>query len=251
MATGTCRRRPDARRRRSAETAGKDLVSLWGRAAVSRFDGREGELTVDGEVVTGMLGTDWTRGSGAGAWNAGLIVTHSAGEGGYWGAPAAGDGASRSGASGKVEAVLTSLFPWVRHALTERLEAWGAAGQGATAAGSGSPSKQRDARRERRRRAARGDAARVDALVTGVVRRGHRWRHGNEGCSAGVAVPQAQSRVPGCVRGARLVGQAGEFPCSLREQGVERLLQRGRRITRLWAWTSISTRVDSSAPFGA
>ena len=115
----------------SAETAGKDLVSLWGRAAVSRFDGREGELTVDGEVVTGMLGTDWTRGSGAGAWSAGLIVSHSAGEGGYWGAPAAGDGASRSGASGKAEAVLSSLFPWVRHALTERLEAWGAAGVGA------------------------------------------------------------------------------------------------------------------------
>ena len=115
----------------SAETAGKDLVSLWGRTAVSRFDGREGELTVDGEVVTGMLGTDWTRGSGAGAWSAGLIVSHSAGEGGYRGAPAAGDGGSRSGASGKVEAVLSSLFPWGRHALTERLEAWGAAGVGA------------------------------------------------------------------------------------------------------------------------
>ena len=27
--------------------------------------------------------------------------------------------------------------------------------------------------------------------------------------------------------------------------------QRGRLITRLWALTSISTRVDSSAPFGA
>ena len=27
--------------------------------------------------------------------------------------------------------------------------------------------------------------------------------------------------------------------------------QRGRRITRLWALTSIPTRVDSSAPFGA
>ena len=27
--------------------------------------------------------------------------------------------------------------------------------------------------------------------------------------------------------------------------------QRGRRTTRLWAWTSISMRLDSSAPFGA
>ena len=76
----------------TSETAGKDLVSLWGRGAVSHFDGREGDLTLDGEVVTGMLGADWTRGSGAGSWTAGLIVSHSAGEGGYSGAPGAGDG---------------------------------------------------------------------------------------------------------------------------------------------------------------
>ena len=44
----------------TAETADKDLVSLWGRGAVTRFDGREGELTLDGEVVNGMLGADWS-----------------------------------------------------------------------------------------------------------------------------------------------------------------------------------------------
>ena len=123
----------------TAETAGKDLVSLWGRGAVSRFDGREGRLTLDGEVVTGMLGADWTRGR----WTAGLIVSHSAAEGGYSGAPGAGDGpgdgagsaagsgpGSGSGTGGRVEATLTGVFPWARHALSERLEAWGAAGYG-------------------------------------------------------------------------------------------------------------------------
>ena len=121
----------------TSETSAKDLVSLWGRGAVSRFDGREGRLTLDGEVVTGMLGADWTRGR----WTAGLIVSHSAGEGGYSGAPGAGDGAgngpgagtgpgSGSGASGRVEATLTGVFPWARHALSDRLEAWGAAGYG-------------------------------------------------------------------------------------------------------------------------
>ena len=117
----------------TSETADKDLVSLWGRAAVSRFDGREGRLSLDGEVVTGMLGADWTRGR----WTAGLIVSHSAGEGGYSGAPGAGDGPGAgtnlglgSGTSGRVEATLTGVFPWARHALTERLEAWGAAGYG-------------------------------------------------------------------------------------------------------------------------
>ena len=110
----------------SAETAGKDLVSLWGRGAVSRFDGREGDLVLDGEVATGMLGAEWMRGR----WTAGLIVSHSSGEGGYSGALDAEDGAG-SGMSGRVEATLNGVFSWARHALTERLEAWGAAGYGA------------------------------------------------------------------------------------------------------------------------
>ena len=108
----------------TAETDGKDLVSLWGRGTVTRFDGREGDLTLDGEVVTGMLGADWTRGR----WTAGLIVSHSVGEGGY--SDGSGTG-SASGTGGKVEATLTGLFPWARHALSDRLEAWGAAGYGA------------------------------------------------------------------------------------------------------------------------
>ena len=108
----------------TAETDGKDLVSLWGRAAVTRFDGREGDLMLDGEVVTGMLGADWTRGR----WTAGLIVSHSVGERGY--SDGSGTG-SASGTGGKVEATLTGLFPWARHALSDRLEAWGAAGYGA------------------------------------------------------------------------------------------------------------------------
>ena len=107
----------------TAETDGGDLVSLWGRGTVTRFDGREGDLMLDGEVVTGMLGTDWT----GGRWTAGLIVSHSTAEGGYSGAPVAGD----AGSGGKVEATLTGLFPWARHALSDRLEAWGAAGYGA------------------------------------------------------------------------------------------------------------------------
>jgi hypothetical protein len=110
----------------TAETAGKDLVSLWGRGEVTRFDGREGKLTLDGEVVTGMLGADWSRGR----WTAGLIVSHSSGEGGYSNGSGTDTG-SGSGTGGKVEATLTGLFPWARHALSERLEAWGAAGYGA------------------------------------------------------------------------------------------------------------------------
>ena len=108
----------------TTETAGKDLVSLWGRGTVTRFDGREEELTLDGEVLTGMLGADWSRGRRI----VGLIVSHSAAEGDY--SDGSGE-ASSAGIGGKVEATMTGLFLWGHHALSERLEAWGTAGYGA------------------------------------------------------------------------------------------------------------------------
>ena len=91
-------------------------ASLWGRAAVSQFDGRAGELTLDGEVASGLLGADWARGR----WTAGLIVSHSRGEGGYRG----------EGGAGTVSSTLTGLYPWGRHALSERVSVWGVAGYG-------------------------------------------------------------------------------------------------------------------------
>ena len=103
------------------ETAGKGFVSLWGRGSVMRFDGREGTLSLDGEVASAMLGTDWSQGR----WTTGLLVSHSLGEGGYR------DGSGTGGAgNGTISATLTGLYPWLRHALSERLEAWGAAGYG-------------------------------------------------------------------------------------------------------------------------
>ena len=80
----------------TAETADRELVSLWGRAAVGRFDGREGDISLDGEVVTGMLGADWSRGSGAGSWTAGLVVSHGAGKGGWSGGRAARPATARA-----------------------------------------------------------------------------------------------------------------------------------------------------------
>ena len=89
--------------------------TLWGRGAVTRFDGREGELTLDGKVSSAMVGVDWAREN----WTAGLIVSRSAGDGGYVGH-----------SKGRVEATLTGLYPWGRLALSERVDVWGAAGYG-------------------------------------------------------------------------------------------------------------------------
>ena len=60
-------------------TAERGFAAFWGRGAVTRFDGREGELTLDGEVASAMLGADFS----GDAVIAGLMLSHSQGEGGY------------------------------------------------------------------------------------------------------------------------------------------------------------------------
>ena len=92
------------------------LYALWGRGAVTRFDGRDGGLSLDGEVASGMLGADWTRG----ALMAGLVVSHGLGEGSYRG----------DSGNGGVTSSLTGLYPWGRYAVSERLSVWGVAGYG-------------------------------------------------------------------------------------------------------------------------
>ena len=101
----------------TAEAGRRGYVSVWGRGAVTRFDGREGDLTLDGGVTSGMIGLDWSSVSGSGAWTAGLIVSRSTGEGGYEG-----------NGEGRVEATLTGLYPWGRLALSDRVDGWAAAG---------------------------------------------------------------------------------------------------------------------------
>ena len=126
----------------TAEAAGgAGLVSLWGRGALTRFGGRArgpgGDLRLEGEVGSAMLGADWTGGagsrpggrdrpgSGAGAWTAGLLLAHSRGEGSYRGAV---DGGSTGGT---VSSSVTGLYPYGRYRVTDRVTLWGVAGYGA------------------------------------------------------------------------------------------------------------------------
>ena len=98
----------------SMETGG--FASFWGEGAIARFEGREDDLTVDGEVKTGLLGVDWVTQR----WTAGVALSHSSGTGGY-GLP---------GADGDFEAQLTGLFPYAGLDLTGRLSAWVTGGAG-------------------------------------------------------------------------------------------------------------------------
>ena len=97
----------------SAETG---FGAVWGRASVSGFDGREGDLEVDGEVTSAFLGADWTGDRAT----AGLAVAHSRGEGSY----------RSPGGDGEAESTLTGVYPYGRYALSRNLSLWGVAGLG-------------------------------------------------------------------------------------------------------------------------
>ena len=98
-------------------------LTFWGRGAASRFDGRVGALSLDGEVMSAMLGTDWAHDD----WTAGLIVSHSRGEGGY---RMVLGSASGSGGNGEIDSSLTGVYPWGRYEIGERVTFWGVAGYG-------------------------------------------------------------------------------------------------------------------------
>ena len=99
-----------------AKTHGGGSSAVWGRMAQSRFSGREGGLSLDGDVTTGLLGAEYARGPLAG----GAVLSNSRGEGGYGG-----------DAAGRVEASMTALTPWAGYKVSERLSVWGALGYGA------------------------------------------------------------------------------------------------------------------------
>ena len=93
--------------------------TVWGRAAATHFDGGEGGLALDGDVITGLMGADMERGRVL----AGLAVSHTVGEGALdLGAPYPG--------TTDVEATLTSVYPYVRYAASTKLSVWAALGFG-------------------------------------------------------------------------------------------------------------------------
>ena len=100
----------------AAPEDGGASVALWGRGASSSFSGRDGPLTVDGEVTSATLGADWR----SGRWLLGAMVKHSIGEGSY----------SGDGGSGEVENTLTGVYPYAAVDVSARLRAWAAAGLG-------------------------------------------------------------------------------------------------------------------------
>ena len=100
--------------------------TAWGRASSSRFDGEADGLVLDGDVTTFTLGADaaWDR------WLAGVAVSLSEGEGGFRDHDDTGDPNHPDRGSGALESTLTSVHPYARLEVSERLSLWGLLGYG-------------------------------------------------------------------------------------------------------------------------
>ena len=98
------------------ETRHGGILSFWSRGAQSHFSGREGALSLGGDVRTTMFGADYAKGPLV----TGLSLSHSRGLGEYTGV-----------AGGQVASSVTGLYPWLGYKATERVTVWGVAGCGA------------------------------------------------------------------------------------------------------------------------
>ena len=94
--------------------------SAWGRGERSNFEGRDGELTLKGEVTTATLGVDIELGPAI----IGVAIARSEGDGTFRMGDACSD------CEELAESDITGIYPYARYRLSERLSLWGAAGIG-------------------------------------------------------------------------------------------------------------------------
>ena len=96
--------------------------AAWGRGVTTQFSGRNTDLSLDGGVLTGLVGVDYTRRR----MLAGLAVSRSEGDGDAF----AGRGQRLQSLDSDLSASLTSVYPYLRVDLDERLFTWGLFGYG-------------------------------------------------------------------------------------------------------------------------
>ena len=95
--------------------------TAWGRGATTRFRSEEADLSLTGGPVTALLGVDRQQGRTL----AGLAIAHSVGTGEF-----DVHTAEERFRKGELGTYLTSVHPYLRVAMTERLSAWGLLGYG-------------------------------------------------------------------------------------------------------------------------
>ena len=91
-------------------------LSIWGSGSVSRFQGSDRGVSLEGDAATGLIGADYTSGS----TTIGLLFSRSTGDGTY--------GPETS--SGEVAASMTGVYPYFHADAVDRMSLWGVAGYG-------------------------------------------------------------------------------------------------------------------------
>ena len=91
-------------------------ITYWGRGTLTGFDGRDGDITLDGDVLTGTLATDYEGERLLG----GLAVSYSDGDGSF----------RMSGTEGDLDSTLVSIYPYARLEVTDNISAWAVLGYG-------------------------------------------------------------------------------------------------------------------------
>ena len=99
--------------------------TVWGRGASTRFSGAETEMSLDGGVVSGFVGVDFRQGP----LLAGLLLSHSRGDGDYSGNVLDVDG-RRLVSGGELGSSLTGVHPYLRINVNDRIATWGLLGRG-------------------------------------------------------------------------------------------------------------------------
>jgi len=120
----------------SEQDATGGSLAFWGRAAEGSFGGSEGDLSLDGETTSALLGMDYARDN----WLGGVSLIQSSGKGGYtdgsgWQSCPEGVEKNRcdrtpSVGVGTVEASLTAVAPYASLQTSQRMQLWGALGYG-------------------------------------------------------------------------------------------------------------------------
>lgn len=116
-----------SRQRGEAKAPGGSLAAghgwtVWGETAFTNFDGADADLSLDGEVLTGIAAVDWQREQ----WLLGLGLSWSQGDGRFT-APATVNG---QGVDGTVRSSLTAIHPYARYRPRPGVEFRGVAGYG-------------------------------------------------------------------------------------------------------------------------
>ena len=91
--------------------------SVWGRGMMTGFNGQDGDVSLNGDVLTGLLAADYSHGR----LLAGVSLSYSDGHGSY---------SQPGGPQGKVKSTLTGVHPYLRYALSQSLSVWGVLGYG-------------------------------------------------------------------------------------------------------------------------